>query len=530
VDPLNREGPRREGPREDGPRGEVPHGKALGWKALDGLASRGESERTATGSPAVPELRLALGAALALGCALRLARPEVHSLWIDEGLTLLGAQSPDLVTFLRADSHPPLSYLVVRAWIALAGTSDLALRILPALVSCFSLALFAPLARAWLGERRGAWAVALYAASPLLVWLAHEVRMYAFVELATLATLHAGRAAWARPAAWRWSALAACVALATGLHYYGALAGLAVLAQAAVRRARGTLGGRALALSAVAASLGVAVWAPWLASVLPDQVANDWPRIVQTSPRDLLELPVRLLAVDLVVLREQGIDWLGWLLAFASTAGAGAFALRLGVRREVRAAEAASVEALLAALVPVAAALALAALGPGGFQPRYLVPAVPGAIACIAGGLAGLQPLLLARAASGLLLAGALALTLLQLSGNRREDYRSACDEVRERWQAGDRLLVIACVPPPDRLACVAHYLRDRPDVLAAAIDWEDYLRRGRRPPAGTRLHVILREATICWEPWDELRRTHVFAEAAESRFRIRRFLTQVPD
>jgi hypothetical protein len=186
-------------------------------------------------------------------------------------------------------------------------------------------------------------------------------------------------------------------------------------------------------------------------------------------------------------------------------------------------------EALCAAVVPVVASLILAASVRGGFQPRYLLTAVPGTIACIACGLSSLRPPWLARASGGILLACALALSVLQLAENRREDYRSACREIEERWQPGDRLLVICCVPKPYVLATVDHYLRERPDILESALDADAYL-AGREPlPAGTRIHVIWREATICWQPFDDLRRTHRFVEESPPRFRIHRILAVAP-
>lgn len=465
-----------------------------------------------------------LAAALVVGCTLRLARPQVHSFWIDEGLTMLAAESSDLTAFLRWDSHPPLSFLLVRGWMALFGQSDLALRLLPAFVSCVSLVLFAKLALAWLGDRRAPIAVALYAAAPILVNFAHEVRMYAFVELATLVVLLAARAAWRAPSAARWILLGAATAWATGLHYYGSLAGLAVIAQALLRRAHDSLSGRALIATGAATALGVAVWTPWLVEMVPAQASNPWPRMVQTDARSLAELPLRLVATDLIALVEHGIPWVGWLLGAVCAAG-----LALALVRAVRVADDGLREALLACAVPIAAALILASVAGGAFHPRYLTPAIPGTIAAIAAGIALLRPTVVARAVAAAVVACALATSVLQLSENRREDYRSACAEIRERWQDGDRLLVLVCAPEVQRLATVSHYLRDRPDILGSSLDPDLYLSGRDRPAPGTRLHVLWREATICFEPYGKLRETHAFAETSPARFRIHRFLTSVP-
>jgi len=457
-------------------------------------------------------------AAIGVGLLLRLARPEVHSFWIDEGMTVRIAGAADPFALLRADSHPPLSFLLVRAWMTAFGETDFALRLLPALCSCLALCAFVPLSRAWLGRERAAWAVGLYAAAPLLVGYAHEVRMYAFVECAALAVLLAARRAWAAPSLARWSVLALTVATATGLHYYGALAGLAVVAQAASRAGRCTL------LTALAAGAGVLAWVPWLVEYLPDQRDGTWPMIVRASPRDLAELPARLVAVDLQVLVEQGLSFIGWILA-AGCLAAFLFGCARGLARRAPP----DLDAVLAALVPIAAAGILAGFAGGGFQPRYLTTAIPGVIAVIAAGLVATRPAALGRAACALTIACAATITVLQLSGNRREDYRAATAEIRERWRDGDRLLLLVCVPETHVPATVDHYLRDRPDILASRMDAEDYLAGIDRPPSGTRVHVLWREATICWEPMNRLETTHTILERSPERFRIHRLLTTVP-
>ncbi len=453
---------------------------------------------------------------LAIGFALRLARPEVHSLWIDEGITVLIAESADPFAYFAFDSHPPLSFLVFRAWIACFGASDLALRILPALVGCVSLALFAPLARRWLGPERAVWALATYSVAPILIGFAHEVRMYAFVELAALLVFTAAYAARAKPTVARWTLLSLSTATATGLHYYGALAGLACIAQALASRDRTSM------RVGLSTGLGVLLWSPWIFSMVPVQMQSSWPIMVKDSARDWLELPGRLIAADFVVLEEHGLPAIGWALGGLALLGMTVGATRALVRRS-------DIEVVLAALVPVLAAFALAQLLGGGFQPRYLTTAIPGAIACVTLGLLSIRPVILGRCAAATLFVGAASTSVLQLSENRREDYRSATAEIRERWRDGDRLLLLVCVPDVYVSATVEHYLRDRPDILAARLEAEAYLASTNRPPTGTRVHVIWREATLCSVPMARLAASHTFLESSGPRFRIHRRLTLVP-
>jgi mannosyltransferase len=462
---------------------------------------------------------LALGA----GVALRLARPEVHSFWIDEGMTVAVALDPDPLRYAEVASHPPLSFLLVRAWAAVFGTSDFALRLLPAIASCAALFLFAPLARAWIGARRGAWAVLLAAVSPLLVWYAHEVRMYAFVELATLLVLWAARNAWRRPTPLRLAALACATAFATRLHYYGSLAWLAVLVQAIGARERPWF------RTALATTAGVAVWIPWLVLVLPAQTSGVWPVIVQASWRDLPELPARLLACDLVVLSEHGIDFVGWTIGGLALLGAVVGVVRAFVLPTAAERGMGPRYAALALLVPVAGAWILAHVAGGGFQPRYLTPSIPCVAACVTAGLLALPPRSVGRVAVLVLTLALAATTVLQLAGNRREDYRSAAREIAECWQEGDRLLLLVCVPAAHQGAALEHHLRDRPDILASRLDAEAYLEGSHRPPSGTRLHVVWREATLCWEPMQRFETTHSIVERSPARFRIQRPLSAVP-
>ncbi len=86
---------------------------------------------------------LGLGLALLAGFWLRLTARDVHSLWFDECGTLAVALADDPLATLRADRHPPLSFFAFRAWVALFGESDAAVRALPALVSCATIVLFA---------------------------------------------------------------------------------------------------------------------------------------------------------------------------------------------------------------------------------------------------------------------------------------------------------------------------------------------------------------------------------------------------
>jgi hypothetical protein len=110
-------------------------------------------------------------------------------LWLDEALTVNISSLPlgQIGPALRHDGHPPLFYVLLHGWMDLFGSSNLAVRALPALISVIGL----PLAYA-VGKRVGGNAVAwlsawLYATSPFMMRYGSETRMYSLVVVLVLA-------------------------------------------------------------------------------------------------------------------------------------------------------------------------------------------------------------------------------------------------------------------------------------------------------------------------------------------------------
>jgi mannosyltransferase len=94
-----------------------------------------------------PALKRKLALVLLLAAALRLLGLSTQSLWSDEGVTLLQAGAPsfsEVLARVSADTHPPLYFLMLHAWIARMGSSEAALR-LPSVLA--GLATFPLLAR-----------------------------------------------------------------------------------------------------------------------------------------------------------------------------------------------------------------------------------------------------------------------------------------------------------------------------------------------------------------------------------------------
>jgi hypothetical protein len=137
---------------------------------------------------AVSSTRIAapLGIGLLLAVSVFLRTRELGAgFWIDEGLSVGIADRPlgDIPSVLRQDGSPPLYYVLLHFWIALAGRSEESVHGLSVVFS----ALCVPVAF-WAGwtlfGRRTAWVAALLAAvNPFLTQYAQEGRMYALLAL-----------------------------------------------------------------------------------------------------------------------------------------------------------------------------------------------------------------------------------------------------------------------------------------------------------------------------------------------------------
>src|SRR5512135_2802200 len=132
--------------------------------------------------------RLALLAILLAGTALRLFRLGAGSLWYDETVSVFLAGSPlrELLRHTAGDIHPPGYYLLLRAWLVLAGyptghadARGQGLELAAAFFSCccgvLLIALTYWLARRLANRATGLAAALLVAVSPYNIWYSQEV-------------------------------------------------------------------------------------------------------------------------------------------------------------------------------------------------------------------------------------------------------------------------------------------------------------------------------------------------------------------
>ncbi len=439
--------------------------------------------------------RAAWLALLALGAALRMRGLGVHSLELDEATTLSIARASDPIGALLTDRHPPLSHLAFGIWIELFGQTEIALRLLPALVSTAALALFGRLAFRWL-EAPSAWfAFALFAVAPTQVWYGQELRMVPFVVLGTIVTL-LGVDAMLRPSR-EGPRGGALVALGTflcfGGHYLGLLVVPTVVALGVAAAASGVVSWLRVAAIVFASAAGLLPWIPWIAisidtqyaiwfdaggqdvdvayvAALPIRMVLVWTSHVDTTLRPIVGVAAGVLSAGLLL---QGLRWLqrgkvyeGW--------------------------------PLLAAAVPLLVALGLALRLPPELQARDLIVAAPGATLAMAAGLGVMRPWWL-RASLAIFLVGVCAMVSWNHgSQNLREDWRAAAADVAAAFQPGDRIVVVTGTRETHAQAPLRYYLRGREDLLAAIVDGAPFVGDGALPtldPPLTRVHLVVRDA-----------------------------------
>jgi len=158
-----------------------------------------EAERPGSGDA----LRLAAGAVLLAGVLLLVGD---RSLFFDELFAAHAASLPvrDLLRFVyRHDAHPPLYYLLLKAWTALFGSAEVNLRALSALIGLGLLWATQRLA-ASIRPAAGPWAGAVLITAPLFLYASVEATRYTLLTClytwAALETLHIvrdpGRPPW----------------------------------------------------------------------------------------------------------------------------------------------------------------------------------------------------------------------------------------------------------------------------------------------------------------------------------------------
>lgn len=250
----------RESPGADlpAPPAPVPHA------APGPAAAAGPSIAPRTSAFAVPAWTVLAGI-LALSAVLRFALLTRHSVWLDEAFVVWVARHPwrEVLALLRtADMHPPLYYLIMHAWIQIAGTGEAAIRLPSACCGVGAVGLTYVLVRRISTESVGLWSAFLVALSPFQVMAGQEARMYPLAAVLGLASTIALLEGVERGGVMRWGAYVAAATLLAYTHYLGWLVLLAHGVWVAAWERR-RLARWAASIAAVAA-----LSAPWIPALL----------------------------------------------------------------------------------------------------------------------------------------------------------------------------------------------------------------------------------------------------------------------
>ncbi len=157
---------------------------------------------------------------LALAAGLRFFRLDAQSFWNDEGNSArIAERSVRLILEGAAgDIHPPLYYLALHYWRALAGQSEFALRAFSAVGGVGLVALTFALGDRLFGRAAGLAAALSAAVNPFQVYYSQEARSYIWVAVLATAAVYCAIRLWQSPQlSWRWS-LGYVLVLAVGLY------------------------------------------------------------------------------------------------------------------------------------------------------------------------------------------------------------------------------------------------------------------------------------------------------------------------
>ncbi len=197
---------------------------------------------------------------------------ERHNLWVDEFLTLQMIQGTpqDVIAASMADQHPPLYFLAIHAWSAVAGSSDFALRWLSAAAGSLGLALMPGIARRLAGPRAAVPATLLLSIAPAFVEFSRMARYYSFVLALGLLSTKLLWDAICRDGWKRWLAYGLAGLALVYTFYPG---GILLVAHGLIVILPGTRGPPARHWLMTLLGIGL-VFAPWFGAIVATQITG----------------------------------------------------------------------------------------------------------------------------------------------------------------------------------------------------------------------------------------------------------------
>ncbi len=179
--------------------------------------------------PVRPEnIRRPVFGALLWATALRLFHLGAESLWYDETRIVIQTNrsfAETVALVVNRIQHPPAFHLLLNLFTRLTGTSDFAVRFLPAIFGVATVAAAYALGKVVAGQKVGLFSALILATLPFHVKYAQEARMYAALCFFAAVSAWLLIAALRRPAALPrlWAAWVIATTLMLYTHYYGLL-------------------------------------------------------------------------------------------------------------------------------------------------------------------------------------------------------------------------------------------------------------------------------------------------------------------
>ena len=169
---------------------------------------------------------LILGAVLAMLISLSIGLAQ--SVWFDEAYSIMLAkqQAGELLRLTGLDTHPPLYYLLLKAWAGLFGWSEVALRSLSVLAMGGAVIFAGLLVKRLFGVRAALITLPFVVLAPFLLRYGFEIRMYSLASLIGVAATYVLVSALSAKGRKQWvlySIYAVLVALGVYTLYYLAL-------------------------------------------------------------------------------------------------------------------------------------------------------------------------------------------------------------------------------------------------------------------------------------------------------------------
>jgi mannosyltransferase len=242
-------------------------------------------------------------ALLMLGSLLLRTGALDSSYWSDEGISV-GIASHDLLDIPRTlgqDGNPPLYYLLLHGWMSLVGMGEAATRALSLIFALVAVPVAWWAGSAVFDRRAGALAAAGAAGCPFLTYYAQEARMYSLVVVLSLLVCASFVLAFVRGRRAHLVLLGLWMTLLLYTHTWAVYLATGLAVAWLVLWRGGKVSGRD---GALVGAVVLALYAPWLPSLLFQAANTAAPWAERPSPLRLLAVPAGLfgsLALPLLV-------------------------------------------------------------------------------------------------------------------------------------------------------------------------------------------------------------------------------------